>query len=85
LGPRLQSELLWGFCRLRVEAEAVGKREGPVTLSSSALGPTSSSEEDTDEDVSQPPPHLMVPVDLRIGSGNEKYYPYLALVDSSAM
>jgi hypothetical protein len=55
-----------------------------VTLASATLGPTSSSKEDTDEDVSQPPPHLMVPIDLHAGSGGEKYYPYLALVNLGA-
>ncbi len=48
---------------------------------SAALGPTSSSKEDTNKDVSQLPPHLMVPVDLFTGSGSTKYYPYSALVD----
>jgi hypothetical protein len=52
-------------------------------LASAALGPALSSEEDTDKD-SPPPPHLMVPVDLRKGSGGEGYYPYKALVDSGA-
>ncbi len=55
-----------------------------MTLFSVALGPTSSGKEDTDEDVLQSLPHLMVPVDLCIGSGDKKYYPYLALVSSGA-
>ncbi len=55
-----------------------------MILSSAALGPTSSSKENPNEEVSPPPPHLIVPVDLRIGSGNEKYYLYSALVDSGA-
>jgi hypothetical protein len=63
--------------------EAVGKRESPVTLSSAALGPASSSEKDPNEDT-PPPSHLMVPVDLRKGSGGEGYYPYSAPVDSGA-
>jgi hypothetical protein len=59
-------------------------RECPVTLFSAALGPTLSSKESTDEDVSQPPPHLMVPVDLCTGYGGKKYYSYSALIDSGA-
>jgi hypothetical protein len=54
-----------------------------VTLSSAALGPASSSEEDPIKNT-LPLPHLMVPVDLRKGSGGEGYYPYSALVDSGA-
>ncbi len=40
------------------------------------------SEEDTDEDASPPPPHFMVLVDLRKGSGGEGYDPCSVLVDS---
>ncbi len=54
-----------------------------MTLSSAALGPALSSKEDPDEDT-PPPPHLMVPVDLRKGSGGEGYYYYSALVNSGA-
>jgi hypothetical protein len=54
-----------------------------VTLSSAALGPASSSEEDPDEDTPLPP-QLIVPVDLRKGPGGEGYYPYSALVDLGA-
>jgi hypothetical protein len=83
LGPGLQDEPTGEFLHCHAEIEAVGTREGPVTLSSAALGPASSSEEDPNEDT-PPPPHLMVPVDLRKGSGGKSYYPYSALVDLSA-
>ncbi len=53
-----------------------------MTLASVALGPALPSKEDTDEEASPSPPHLMVPVDLRKGSGDEGCYPYSALVDS---
>ncbi len=51
-----------------------------MTLASAQLGPTLSSEEDTNKD-SPLPPHLMVLVDLRKGSGGESYYPYSVFVD----
>ncbi len=55
-----------------------------MTLASAALGPALPSEEVTNKDVSPPPPHLIMPVDLRKGLGGERYYPYLALGDSGA-
>ncbi len=53
-----------------------------MTLSSAVLGPASSNEEDHDEEPL--PPHLIILVDLRKGSGGEGHYPYSALVDSGA-
>ncbi len=52
-----------------------------MTLTSAALGQASPSEEATDKDASPPPLYLMVPVDLRKGSGCEGDYPYSALID----
>ncbi len=50
-----------------------------MTLSLAALGPALLSEKDSDENT-LPPLHLIVPVDLRKGSGAEGYYPYSVLV-----
>jgi hypothetical protein len=67
LGPGLQKEPCKGFPHFCIETKAVRKKEGPVTLALVALDPALPSKEDTNEGALPPPPHLIVPVDLRKG------------------
>jgi hypothetical protein len=84
LGLGLQNKPCREFRRLGIKTEAVRKRQSAVTLASAARGPALPSKEDTDKDTSQPPLHLMVPMDLCEGSGGNSYYPYSALINSGA-
>jgi hypothetical protein len=61
--------------------EVVRNGEGLVTLASAALGPASSSEEDTNKHL-PPPLQLMELVDLQKGLGDEGFSSYTALVNS---
>jgi hypothetical protein len=58
-----------------------------VTLASATLGQASPSQEVPDSDSrdnAPPPPHLMVAVDLQMGSEGKRDHHFAALIDSGA-
>jgi hypothetical protein len=80
LGSEQQNKPCRGFSHLHIKTEAIVKKEGPEMLALVEPGLASSSEENTDKNTSPPPPHLMVPVDLRKDLGGECYL--LLLLDT---